>query len=173
MAKQDAITAEYVRSILHYDPETGDLRWKHRNDKPGYVNSRWVGKIAGHSRKDGYSSIMIDGYLYLVHRLAWLYVTGKWPCEHIDHINLDPSDNCFSNLREATRSQNAANSHTPISNTSGVKGVSWFKASSKWMAQIENNGKHIHLGLFSTKEKAHAAYVKAAKEHFGEFARMK
>lgn len=54
----------------------------------------------------------------------------------------------------------------------GYKGVSFHKASGKYRACIEVNKKHIHLGLFVCKLEAAKAYNKAAKEHFGEFAKL-
>jgi hypothetical protein len=40
------------------------------------------------------------------------------------------------------------------------------------MARIKADNKQISLGVFDKEEEAHAAYCKAAKEHFGEFARL-
>jgi hypothetical protein len=84
----------------------------------------------------------------------------------MDHKNLNRADDRWSNLREATASQNQANILKKSSNTSGAKGVCWRKDSRKWQAQICINGKRRYLGSFDTREAA-AAYAAAAKEHFG------
>lgn len=153
-----------LKEALLYKPETGKWRWIIN------ISHCRVGSRAGHRRKRGYNIIRIDGKDYLSHRLAWFYMTGRWPKEQIDHINGDPSDNRWDNLREATGFQNHANSRKPITNTSGLKGVSWSKESKKWQAQIKSHCKSTHLGFFDSKEEAHAAYVTAAKVQHGAFA---
>ena len=99
-------------------------------------------------------------------------MTGKFPIDQVDHINLDKLDNRWVNLREATNSQNQANIHAHITNTSGFKGVSWHRGVQKWRAQIERDGHSCYLGYFDTPEAAAAAYANAAQKHFGEFARV-
>ena len=120
---------------------------------------------------NGYVSIRLNGKRYAGHRLAWLYMTGKWPKTPLDHINAISSDNRWENLREADGSQNQANKRLSRQNTSGFKGVSWREDGAKWVAQIRVRGRCIYLGRFNTPEQAHAAYVAAAIEHWGAFAR--
>lgn len=115
--------------------------------------------------------IRINRRLYMAHRLAWLYVTGTWPINHVDHINGNRSDNRFANLRAATSRENARNSRMRANNACGYKGVHYKKQLNKFVAQIHVDGRVYHLGVFGTAEEAHAAYCKAAREHFGEFAR--
>jgi len=50
--------------------------------------------------------------------------------------------------------------------------VSFHKATGKWRSQIRVYGKRYHLGVFSTKEEAYAAYCDAARYYFGDFARV-
>jgi hypothetical protein len=56
-------------------------------------------------------------------------------------------------------------------NTSGHKGVSWYKRDKKWRAKININNKAIHIGYFDNLEDAATAYQAAALKYFGEFAR--
>ncbi len=152
--------------VLGYDPETGQFVWlTARGNKP-------AGAMAGTVRKDGYRRIHFEGKQEYAHRVAWKLMTGKWPDEHIDHINGDPSDNRFANLRPATASQNLCNRKTQSNNSSGFKGVSWSRASKKWAAYICVQKKKKHLGFFIAPEDAFDAYCKAAKTHFGEFANL-
>ena len=90
----------------------------------------------------------------------------------VDHINGDVLDNRRSNLRVATYAQNSINSKTPISNTTGYKGVCWDKVNRKYQAQIKVKGKTLWLGRFLTKRFAAEEYNRAAKKYHGEFARL-
>jgi hypothetical protein len=89
-----------------------------------------------------------------------------------DHISHDTLDNRRYNLRISTNSQNCQNRRRRTDNTSGYKGVSWFKKNSKWGVQIYVNRKNVFIGLFPEDQiiEAALAYDKAALEHFGEFA---
>jgi hypothetical protein len=159
------LTAERLRELLHYDPETGVFTWVAR---PRSGPSR-VGQRAGGAERDGYVRLKVDGGRYSAHRLAWLYVTGAWPVAEVDHINGVRGDNRFSNLREATIWQNKANQKRHSDNAAGFKGVVW--SAYGWKAQIARGGRQIYLGLFKTPEEAHAAYIGAAQVIDGEFAR--
>lgn len=91
----------------------------------------------------------------------------------IDHINRNGTDCRRSNLRPANDSQNVANSaKRSATTTSKYKGVHWCKAREKWCAQIRVNYKRIVLGRFDLETDAAKAYDIAAREHFGEFARL-
>lgn len=160
------LTANRLRELLDYEPETGVLTWRVLR------SNIHKGSIAGFAhRAIGYRVIRIDGQKYLAHRLAWLHVTGRWPEGDIDHSNRDGFDNRFANLREASRSQNAGNQKRRVTNRSGFKGVARIAGREKWQGKICVRGKQIYLGLFDTPEAAHAAYCAAAEKHFGEFAR--
>jgi hypothetical protein len=84
---------------------------------------------------------------------------------------MDPSDNRWSNLREATPSQNCANKSAHLDSISGIKGVHWDKRQKKWVAQIGVGGKKIFLGLFNDPHEAALAYATTAYGVRGEFAR--
>jgi hypothetical protein len=162
MSKLDA---KHLRSVLNYDPITGLFVW--RKSGAGHRSNF----LAGSDKSHQYSRIAVSGHLYYAHRLAWLYMTGEWPPSDIDHINGIKTDNRIRNLRVATRSQNIANSRTATTNSSGFKGVHWEAVRSKWRAQIVVDGKRKWSARFDTPEAAHAAYIDAAVEYFGAFAR--
>ena len=157
------LTAEYLRSILSYDPETGIFTWK-----IGSANQVKAGDIAGCPDGDGYLRIRVQSRLYRAHRLAWFYVYGEWPTDRIDHINRIRSDNRISNLRDVSQKQNLQNAGKYSHNTSGHSGVSWHKQSSKWRARIMHNQKHFHLGYFSILEEAISARKAAEKTYWAD-----
>lgn len=109
-----------------------------------------------------------------MHRLILERVIGRElnADEYPDHINGDGLDNRRSNLRVASRQQNARNRRLRADNRSGLKGVSFDKKTKRWKAQINNDRKQIVLGYFDAPEQAHAAYCEAAKKYHGEFARL-
>lgn len=88
-----------------------------------------------------------------------------------DHIQSRRTlDNREANLRSATPSQNSMNRKMQANNTSGLRGVMWHKRIKMWQAAIRVNRKAIHLGYFSTKEAAYAAYCSAALKYHCQFA---
>ena len=157
------LTAEYLRSILSYDPATGIFTWKVRT-----ANQVKVGDVAGCPDGRGYLQIRVQSRKYLAHRLAWLYVYGEWPKGQIDHINRIRTDNRIANLREVSHKQNQQNRSKSSHNTSGHPGVHWNKRDSKWQAQIRHNRKHFHLGLFKSLEEAVAARKAAEKIYWAD-----
>jgi hypothetical protein len=157
------LTAEYVRSILRYNPESGLFCW---------LTGRYGGNLAGTVQKSGHIRINIAGKGYLTHRLAWLIMTGEWPVNDIDHRDINPGNNRWSNLRLADKTKNGLNRTKTSRNKSGLKGVAFHKASGKWSAAIGVNYKQKWLGLFDSPELAHAAYRNAAQELSPDFARV-
>lgn len=155
------LTAKQARDLWDYDPKTGVIKWK---------SGQRAGMAAGTLISSGYIQISHLGERYLAHRLAWFIMKGEWPQHHIDHINRVSIDNRWANLREATHTQNSHNASIRKDNTSGAKGVSWDRSKKKWCAQIRINGKKQRIGCYETKEAAAAAYQRAAKEAFDQFA---
>jgi len=152
-----SLTQARLKELLHYDPETGVFTWRIRS------NTRVpAGSVAGHTRFDGYVLIRINKVMYLAHRLSFLYMAGDFPFKEVDHINGNPTDNSWANLRSVTRSENLHNLGGPTStNTSGFLGVSWDKKNEKWVAKIKLCGVSKNLGRFTTPELAYATYLKA------------
>ncbi len=157
----------HLRALLHYDPETGVFTWRVRRGSRAPKDG-----VAGAINADGYRQIRIGGSIYYAHRLAWVYVTGKWPTAQIDHKNCIAGDNRFANLREATNGQNARNTRIRRNSRSGFKGVCFEKRRGLWLARASHGGRSRHLGLFETPAEAHEAYCRAMMELDPEFARF-
>lgn len=161
------VTQKQLKELFDYNPKTGLFTRKiHVGRKCR------AGSIAGTRTIDGYIRIGIDRKTYFAHRLAWLYVYGKWPKNQIDHKNMNKSDNRLKNLREATHSQNQRNRGMPANNTTGYKRVDFVKKYNKYRARIKRNGVETFLGHFDTAEEAGAVAALAALEHDGKFARF-
>lgn len=156
-----SISHEELRRILYYDKRTGVFSWK-----VSLGNRARVGAVAGTVMNTGYVAITVCKETVSAHVLAWFYVTGSWPAQHIDHINRQRRDNAWSNLREVTRSQNALNARIRSHNTSGYKGVSWYSRDKTWRAEIVVEGRTVHLGYFPTAVQASLAR-KAAEVTYG------
>jgi hypothetical protein len=165
MSEKSLITAEYLRSILDYDPETGIFTRLTDSKKGGYK----AGDRIGSFKNRQYESIGIDMKQYASHRLAFMYMIGRWPIGVIDHIDRNKLNNSWNNLRESTYKQNGANSIAKVSKK--LKGVSWNKKSKLYQSYICPDNKKIHLGYFDCPAAASFAYQISADIHFGEFAR--
>lgn len=149
-----------VRELLDYNVDTGVF-----TRRVNCSNTK-AGAIAGSVHKDGYLQIAIDGRRYLSHRLAWLYVHGRWPCFEIDHINGIRTDNRIVNLRDVPKAVNQQNlKAAPRGKASGAPlGVTWYRKSRKWRAQIAVDGKQMHIGYFDTVSDAHEAYLQRKRQ---------
>lgn len=161
----DHLTAEYLRSVLNYDPATGFFTWKR-----GRQGTDITLRAGSRPNAQGYIQICIDYKIYLAHRLAFLYMVGRWPL-YVDHVNSDRVDNRWCNLREATGSQNNANAKLHRHNTSGYKGVVFSKQAGKFHAKGEWRGKKYHLGTFDTASEAAKAREHWAARTHGPFMR--
>lgn len=148
-----------IRDRLNYNPETGIFIWvvcKPRSKtRPG-------DRAGSSDHPKGYRRIRIDGKRYTEHWLAFYFMTGKWPENEIDHINLDPSDNRWCNLRECNRKQNHANKKPR--GALGFIGVT--KSRKRFMAKGYNR---VYLGTFDTPEEAAEVSYNHRREAMGDF----
>lgn len=155
-----SLTAERLREVLAYDPESGLFTWLIR---PSMAVR--IGDVAGSLSDKGYLIIRINKQNYKGHRLAWLYIKGEWPVDQIDHINHVKSDNRVANLRAVTNAENGQNRDRPHRNSkSGVRGVHYVAARDRWCASIRVSGRLRHVGHYKTAEEAHQAYLNAKAE---------
>lgn len=151
------LTAEILRALLTYDPETGvftNLTDRHHAARRG--------EEAGSLTALGYIEIGLLGERFLAHRLAWLHIHGKWPDGEIDHRDGVRSNNRLSNLRDVPHEHNQQNIRMPVG-AAGLPGA--YRVGARFKALIRISGKSKHLGYFDSAEEANAAYV-AAKRKF-------
>ena len=126
------------------------------------------------SKSNFYAARRIKEKMILLHRVVLSRMIKRELIvgEQCDHINCNELDNRRYNLRVCNHTENNRNKSIIISNTSGYKGVSWSKKSSKWRADIMVNSQQIYLGLFDDPREAYEAYKEAALKYFGDFARF-
>lgn len=130
-----------LKSLLQYDPETGHFTWI------GFQNGANKNGPAGCVNKLGYVVIRVLKKLYLAHRLAWLYMTDKWPSSIVDHKNRNRGDNSWSNLRLATKSLNGQNS--------AIAKHYWkSKKDNRFIVEFIVQGRKVYGGCFLKEEDA-------------------
>ena len=150
-------TQEELKSLYDYDSETGILTSKRWGRPVGTTDSKGEGLRTRFGR---------------IHRLIWVWMTGDDPgTDVIDHINGDPYDNRWDNLRRCTRAQNQMNRGDNDNSTSGYKGVTFHWGLMKWQAAIGFMGKVHYLGVYDTPDEAHDVYLEEAERCFGEYLR--
>ena len=164
----DDLSAEQVRALFTYDQQEGLLRWRY----PAGMGGRFpAGSEAGFIHPEGYRYVRVNGRHYRASRLIWLYVTGSWPQHQIDHINLNPGDDRWENLRDATQSQNKRNNRLRKDSSIGYKCVVYDRARDKYRWQVVVDGKRRKSGKrFDTAAEAFADYQARLPEFHGEFA---
>lgn len=154
------ITQERLKQLLNFNPETDEFTRKTT------VGSRKAGTKAGTIARNGYVNIVIDRRSYLGHRLAWLWMTGNFPVNEVDHINHARSDNRWVNLRDVPRSVNHENRvNARKGSKTGVLGVRYSPRRHHFFSEIKVDGRYLYLGSFKTLEEARAAYLEAKRKH--------
>lgn len=147
---------EELKELIHYDPATGVFTWliaPCKNIKDGAE--------AGNLRPDGYRAISYDGKRYYAHRLAFLYMDGEVP-EMVDHINRNPSDNSWNNLRPTNHSENGINADMRKSK-SGHRGITFEARTGRYCVMIWRNNARKSLGTYDTIIEAVGARLRAER----------
>jgi len=165
--------------------ELGDIAVVDRCGTKWNLLVRSDGTIFDQKMNEYVASIVTSGYRqirvgcsskakkgYLVHRLvAMAFIPNPLNKPHVDHIDGNPTNNSFNNLRWCTAQENTRNRLQNHNNTSGHKGVTYHKRDKSWQAQAKIDGKNKHLGYFKTAKEASHAYEEFSKSTFGEFYR--
>jgi hypothetical protein len=160
------LTQEELKELIDYNPDSGIFTWKSRSSKNcksnilDSWNSRYTNTIAGSkslNKSSGkfYSNIYIFDKKYKAHRLAFLFMNGKFPEDQVDHEDGNGLNNKWSNLKESNSIDNSKNHRKRINNSSGYTGVCFRSDRNKYVAFINNlEGNKIHLGQFSNFHEA-------------------
>lgn len=163
--QQFAKDIELIKRLFDYNPKTGVVIWRKRDDVPKWWNTRYAGNRPKSTDSLGYlrAKITANGasaYVSL-HRICFFMAHGFLP-EVVDHVNGDVQDNRISNLRAADFKTNAWNRAANKNTLTGKKGVSAIRYSkgpkkgqiSGYKASVGHNGERIYLGYFNTEQDA-------------------
>ena len=157
--------------LFWYNPKTGLLTWKVSRS-----NRIKVGQVAGsiqtnHKGKPyecQYLHVRVDGKFFYVHHIAVEIMTGKPPRKQVDHRDGNGLNNKWSNLRNATHSQNMGNRGRNRSRKHNLpKGIGWHPRDQAYTVRVA--GKFVKQ--CKSLNAARTAYKAASEKYFGEFAR--
>ena len=106
------------------------------------------------------------GKRLFIHKLVAIHFINN-PNKYctVDHIDKNPINNVYTNLRWVSRTQNNYNRSLQINNTSGQTGVSFNTYLNKWNAYIYQNDKRIQQ-LFEHKEDAINWRIQMVKQFY-------
>lgn len=171
-------TADILRSLARYEPDTGKLFWLARSPdmfasgghSKEHTCAKWNSKYAG---KEAFTAINRQGYRcgavfdqqYKAHRIAWAVYYGVSPSAQVDHIDGNRTNNAIHNLRDVTNKQNSRSACLPKNNTTGYMGVSFSESRGKYRASIKIDGRQLFLGYWQTPQDAAQAYILARDQH--------
>jgi hypothetical protein len=132
---------------------------------------RYNGKQAGGTNgvKAPYLRVCVDGIRYMVHKVVYLIHHGFMP-EIVDHVDGNIKNNSVSNLRAATKSQNALNKKIRFNSITGVKNVTQDKTTGRYKVHLTINKKRKHFGTFDDLELAELVAIEAQSKFYGVFA---
>lgn len=159
------LTHAQVRRLFAYH-EDGYLTWMVALNK-----STKVGDKAGTQGEGdgGYLRVKINGWEYSVHKLIFLWHTGKSP-KIVDHADHNKQNNRIDNLRAATAGENSRNASLRKDAQVKVKGVTYRPGKrSPWVAELRVNGIRVLHASFRTLEEAERAVKEARRAWHGSF----
>lgn len=177
----DMVTVDEIRSIFDYSPDTGEIKFKSHRPRSHFHSdlafAKWNKTCAGKTITvlDQYGYIKVRTRIHGVklnlsgHRVAFVCMTGRWPTEMVDHINLSRADNRWSNLRECSRSENYQNAGPKNNNSTGFKNVSVTRRG-RYRVRIVKLGSVFDRN-FMTIEEAVSCADSVRKQMHGAFAR--
>jgi hypothetical protein len=162
------LTQARVKYLFNYDPLTGVLMWRVRPSRNMRAGYRAGIEDYQHDGSPKRRQVRIDGVSHNESHVIWLWMTGVYPTGKIDHADLDPFNNVWLNLREATTGENTANG---MGRRPGRLKWTYENKYGKYQAQVRSKGVVHCVGTFDSEQEAHdAAYAVAQRLH-GQFVR--
>jgi hypothetical protein len=152
------VTAERLRELFNYDPKTGILTRRFTR------GSRIAGSVVGNVAKDGRVQLSVDNNHCRAHRIIWLMVTGSLPLHDVDHVDGNPSNNRWDNLRDVPHKINLQN-RQGATKANPLKLLGVQPNHNRFMANIKIDGKRVYLGTYKTPQEAHAVYLEAKRKY--------
>jgi len=177
MTQARVLNRDRLAEVLSYCPDSGVLRWKHRQESQfsSLRSARsWNGKHAGRPAgtlgviKTGqkYLLVRLDGECHQASRMAWTIHHGDIPAGMvIDHINGSTEDNRICNLRCVLPADNSKNQALRRSSKSGVTGVYWSSKVGRWHANVWADGRRHSLGYHDDLDSAKRARAEADRKY--------
>lgn len=159
-------TKQPLSDLFNY--ADGSIFWK--TPRRGVQTKKPAGTKSGVDGK--YLQVTIHGERAMVHRIVFEMHHGYQP-EFVDHINGDTTDNRIENLRGCSREENCRNAKTPVTNTTGVKNVTYCKQTNKYRVRLWVKGSNKGFGSYEDLELAELVATEARNKFHGEFARHK
>lgn len=141
---KSALTIDFIRTALDYDPATGLLTWKSPQSNRVRAGNR-AGVIAANGRR----YINVGGEKQMAHRLAWAHHYGEWPAGDVKQKNGNHDDCCIDNLVEQSRAETASNRRVNANSKSGHPGVTWSQRNKCWQVHITKDYKQVGVGYFT------------------------
>lgn len=156
-----ALTQDELKRVIEYNPDTGEFYWRVKASK-----NIAVGSLAGSVNAQNYWQIRLYGKVWLGHRLAWVYVFGRWPSQ-IDHIDRDRRNNRISNLREVSGTDNQLNRGIQANNKTGHRGIHYSDRRREYVLQLSLKGTRVHCSYHKDIEDAVLVRDRVATQIYG------
>ena len=142
--------AEYWRTVDGFPAYEVSTDGRVRTIKSGKMRKLQVEKD-GHIRI-GLSKDKKDSK-HAVHVLvATAFCNREDGCNIVDHMDRNPANNNYQNLRWTTTSGNGRNRKKAKNNTSGINGVGYDKKGNYWFAHWRDQNMKLQHKFFSVKK---------------------
>ena len=99
----------------------------------------------------------VDGVMYPVRRLIWLYMTGEW---YMGNIYTSDSSSRVDWLN-LTTTKPSRERRLNANSSSGTKGITYNKKDGRWVVNVYDNGSQRYIGSYKERWDAEQAHLEA------------